>query len=171
MTEGDRIKAIQTNKRLIKDFIYVVSAVPYYMLQKILPDKNFITDPGFEYSSILTIHIWLKVNTLDEAFYGLINSDIHWIFNHGTHLTLVRSDANELIEKSKEEIFEIVKKELLKYCFIEESSILDYRIIKEKRSTFIPSNEILFKRPGVETGLSNLFLAGDWINTGLPFNN
>ncbi len=168
ISEGNRIKVIETNKRVIKDFKYVISAIPYYNLKKILPSGKIIPDPGLEYSSILTVHIWLKENKLDNTFYGLIDSDIHWIFNHGTHLTLVRSDANELIEKSKEEIFEIVKKELYKYCFIEKENIIDYRIIKEKRSTFIPSNEILYKRPGTETKFSNLLLAGDWINTGLP---
>ncbi len=166
--EGDRIVAIGTNQRMIKDFRYVISAIPHYGLKRISPGENLLPDPGFEYSSILTIHIWLKKNKFDSTFYGLIDSNIHWIFNHGTHLTLVRSDADELIEKSKEEIFEIVKNELFKYCFIEKEDILDYRIIKEKRATFIPSNDILYKRPGVETHYSNFFLAGDWINTGLP---
>jgi squalene-associated FAD-dependent desaturase len=166
--EGDRIVAIGTNQRMIKDFKYIISAIPHYGLKRILQDEYSEFDPGFEYSSILTIHIWLKKNNFDNTFYGLIDSNIHWIFNHGTHLTVVRSDADELIEKSKEEIFEIVKNELFKYRFIENEDIIDFRIIKEKRATFIPSNDILYKRPGVETHYSNFFLAGDWINTGLP---
>jgi len=152
----------------LKDFKYVVSAVPFYSLQRVLPENNLITDPGFEYSSILTVHIWLKNNKLDKPFYGLIDSDIHWIFNHGNHLTLVRSDADELMEKSKEAIFALAEKELFRYCFIEKEDITDYRVIKEKRATFIPSNEILYKRPGPATRLSNLVIAGDWTNTGLP---
>lgn len=168
VTEGNKVQNIITNKRVIKEFKYIISAIPYYSLSKILPLENQIPDPGFSYSSILTVHIWLKENKLDKTFYGLIDSDIHWIFNHGSHLTLVRSDANELMEKSKEEIFELVKKELYKYCFIEKNNIDDYRIIKEKRATFIPSNDIQYKRPSPEIALSNLYLAGDWINTGLP---
>jgi squalene-associated FAD-dependent desaturase len=168
VTEGNRIAAVETDRRIIKDFKYVISTVPYYSLNRILPVNDLFPDPGFEYSSILTVHIWLKANNLDKTFYGLIDSDIHWVFNHGTHLTVVRSDANELMEKSREEICEIVEKELNKYCFIEKEDIIDCRIIKEKRATFIPSNEILFKRPGVEIKLKNLLLAGDWINTGLP---
>ena len=166
--EGNRVKSIVTNRRNIKDFKYVISAVPFYSLQRVLPENNLITDPGFEYSSILTVHIWLKNNKLDKPFYGLIDSDIHWIFNHGNHLTLVRSDADELMEKSKEAIFALAEKELFRYCFIEKEDITDYRVIKEKRATFIPSNEILYKRPGPATRLSNLAIAGDWTNTGLP---
>lgn len=168
LIERNRIKAIITNKRIIKEFKNVISAVPFVALKRILPDEYKITDPGFEYSSILTVHIWLKENRLDKTFYGLIDSEVHWIFNHSTHLTLVRSDADGLMDKSKEEIFAIVKKELFKYCFIEETDIVDCRILKEKRATFIPSNEILLKRPGTETKLSNLVLAGDWTDTGLP---
>jgi hydroxysqualene dehydroxylase len=166
--DGNRLKSIVTNKREIVNFKYIISSVPHYALRRILPDENIVVDPGFEYSSILNIHIWLKENKLEKTFYGLIDSDIHWIFNHGTHLTLVRSNANELMERSKEEIFEVVKLELYKYCFIEEDNIIAYRIIKEKRSTFIPSNDILYNRPGTETSITNLLLAGDWVNTGLP---
>ena len=162
------IRSIMTSKRILTDFKYVITSVPYYGLKRILPYENIVPDPGFNYSSILTVHIWLKENHLKKTFYGLIGSGIHWIFNHGTHLTLVRSDADELIEKNKEELIELVKSELYNYCLIEEKNILDFRIIKEKRATFIPSDNILDKRPGPVTSVKNLILAGDWTDTGLP---
>ncbi len=168
IAEGNKVKAIATNKRTITDFKYIISSIPFYSLKRILTEDNLIPDPGFEYSSILTVHIWLKNNKLDKPFYGLIDSEIHWIFNHRSHLTLVRSDADELMEKSKEAIFELAAKELFKYCFIEKEDITNYSILKEKRATFIPSNQISFKRPGPSTGLKNLAIAGDWTNTGLP---
>ena len=42
------------------------------------------------------------------------------------------------------------------------------RIVKEKRATFAatPAQDAL--RPGVKTHWNNLFLAGDWTQTGLP---
>jgi squalene-associated FAD-dependent desaturase len=168
LTEDSRIRTIITNRRVLKNFNSVIAAVPFHGLKRFTPAENIISDPGLRYSSILNVHIWLKVNRLKEKFYGLVDSQIHWIFNHGTHLTIVRSDADNLMEKSREEIFEIVKKELFRYFFIEGEDIKDYRIIKEKRATFIPSNDILNKRPGAVTNLSNLFLAGDWTDTDLP---
>jgi uncharacterized protein with NAD-binding domain and iron-sulfur cluster len=46
--------------------------------------------------------------------------------------------------------------------------ISSYKIIKERRATFVPSNSILNSRPQQTTNLNNFFLAGDWVDTGLP---
>ena len=69
---------------------------------------------------------------------------------------------------SDEEIMNMIYSELEKYMNLAKNDIKDYFIIKEKRATFIPSNEILNNRPNTETEIKNLFLAGDWVNTGLP---
>jgi uncharacterized protein with NAD-binding domain and iron-sulfur cluster len=159
---------IITSKRSIKDFDYVISAVPLYALEKIIAEENIFSKPDFSYSSILTIHTWLKENNLKEGFYGLIDSPIHWVFNHGNHITLVRSDADEIIEKSKDELFDLATCELKTYTGINIDSIKSYKIIKEKRATYIPSNDILDKRPSTITSIKNFFLGGDWVETGLP---
>jgi squalene-associated FAD-dependent desaturase len=165
----DKVLSIKTSRREIKDFDYVVSALPYFNLEKIIKtDQLFPNHLDFKYSTIIAIHIWLKETELEEDFYGLINSPIHWVFNHKSHLTLVISDANELAEVSKENLFEIAAEELNKYFKISKEKISSYIVIKEKRSTFIPSNEILNSRPNSQTQYNNFFIAGDWINTGLP---
>ena len=41
-------------------------------------------------------------------------------------------------------------------------------VLKEKRATMSPDLRSHRLRPPVETPLRNLFLAGDWIQTGLP---
>jgi hydroxysqualene dehydroxylase len=196
--KDDEVKKISTSKRTITDFDYVISTVPWFALKtfEVSGQENtnnprrFLQDINltFEHSSILTIHIWFHTshaelvsatpsvseipnqvrNDLTENFYALIGSTIHWIFTHEDHITLVKSDANHIIDKSKEELFELAVSELKKYTGIEREEIKSYKVIKEKRATFVPDNKTLDKRPNTKTKIKNLLLAGDWINTGLP---
>jgi uncharacterized protein with NAD-binding domain and iron-sulfur cluster len=43
-----------------------------------------------------------------------------------------------------------------------------WRVVKEKRATFAATPEQLRRRPGAKTKWPNLFLAGDWTDTGWP---
>ncbi len=166
--ENDKIVEVQTDEGNINDFDCVVSAIPFYALQKIIPVSYLNKRPELRYSAILSVHLWLKKNPLKEEFYGLINSPVHWIFNKKTHLTLVVSDADYLVEKTKEEIFNIIAKELKKFTGVSEDNITDYHVIKEKRATFVPAENIINSRPSVITGLENFFVTGDWVDTNLP---
>ena len=159
---------IKTSKRIIEEFDFVISALPLFAFEKVVKDVKAFADINLKYSSILSFHIWLKENRLNRDFYGLINSKVHWIFNHGSHITLVISDANDLMELSKEELIEIAGIELKKFVDIPRDDIISFKIIKEKRATFIPSNDIKGQRPPSVTKYSNFYLAGVWIETGLP---
>jgi hydroxysqualene dehydroxylase len=163
--KGDKVVEIVTSKRALKDFDILISSIPQYSLKKLFPEFEM---NELEYSPILSFHIWVKNNPLEKGFYGLINSPLHWIFNHGTHLTLVISSAVDHINKNKDELFDLVLNELKKFTGLTAEEIIKFRIIKEKRATFIPSNEINGKRPDTHTEFKNFFLAGDWINTDLP---
>ena len=162
------IKEIVTTRRIISDFDCVISAIPLYAFKKIVTGNNFLSGFELKYSSILTVHLFLKENRFVNTFYGLIDSPVQWVFNKGTHLTVVISNADKFMNISQEEIIELILNELKKYIHLERSEISTYKIIKEKRATFIPSNDILDKRPSVYTPFKNLFLAGDWTDTGLP---
>lgn len=162
---------VRTDKRRIRDFATVVCAVPFYAAQKILP---FLNLSGFNpvYSSILNVHVWLneekKRIMFGKNFYALIGSKLHWVFSHDDHFTCVISNADYLMNLTDDEIMNIIYSELEKYINVTKNDIKNYFIIKEKRATFIPSNEILNNRPNAETDIKNLFIAGDWVNTGLP---
>ena len=166
--KNQKIVAIKSEKNLYENFDFIISAIPLYALERIIPKEIINIDLELEYSTILNIHIWLNKNYLLEKYYGLLNSPLHWIFVKKEHINIVVSDADYLAEKSKEEIFSFVMEELLQYTTIASKDIKQYKIIKEKRATFIPTINSLGKRPNSRTSIKNLFLAGDWTNTGLP---
>ena len=166
-SNNDTITELVSSKRNISDFDYVISSVPIVELVKFFPGILKLKEI-LNFSSIVSVHIWLNDNNLEKTFFALIGSKVHWIFNHGSHLTIVISDANELINMSSDKIFSFVINEIEFYTPLKKETVKHYKVIKEKRATFIPSNSIQNERPDSKTRFKNFYLAGDWINTGLP---
>lgn len=168
ITANNTITALKINNEVITDFDSIISTIPYHSIIKLLPGLLEGNKLELEYSTIVNIHIWLQENNFNKEFYGLLHSPVHWVFNKGSHLNLVISDADYLIEKSSVEIYDLCLKELKLFMNIQEENIFRYKVIKEKKATFIPSYKIHFARPSSITKYKNLFLAGDWTDTGLP---
>lgn len=163
-TDGSRITKVVTDKNEYTGFDNVISAVPSFAYERLVNERI-----NLKYSPILTVHIWLTDNPFDEEFYGLIDSGIHWLFNKGTHITLVTSAAAEHIGKGNDEIMDDFCSELEDYFPIFYRRLVrDYKVIKEKRATFVTSPDTLDTRGVIAPKYANLYLAGDWTNTGLP---
>lgn len=169
INEGS-IKKVVTNKREIVNFDKVVLSVPQFALNKFDSiTESLNIDFELKYSPILSVHIWLNENPFNEKFYGLIDSDIHWIFNHNKHVTLVTSSAERFMNQSEDEISEKFIKELeTRFSDFNKSKIIGIKIIKEKRATFIPLVETEEKRLKLKRRFGNLIISGDWTNTELP---
>lgn len=169
--ENGQIKKIITNKDVYSDFDFIISTVPFHSFQKIINEPGAQNEPKIkmEYSPILTVHLWLNENPFKENFYGLIDSKVHWLFNHGRHITLVTSAADEFINLDDNEIMKIIYSELGKYFPIfYKNFVHNFLILKEKRATFIPTVELTKLRYKLKFPYKNLIVAGDWTNTGLP---
>jgi len=165
------ISKITTSKGVYDDFEYIISAIPHYSLIKlckvnsIFPSSQF----GFEYSPIVNVHLWLKTNPFDQKFYGLMDSKIHWIFNHKKHVTLTTSYANDFVNLDSKKILDFVCAELeIYFPVFYKDLVIDYKIIKEKKATFIPTNNTERMRSTIKSPYNNLVLAGDWTGTELP---
>ncbi len=168
--EGNVITGIITDRNAYTDFDYVVAAIPAFAFGKIkiLSSQKF-EFPDLRYSPIVNIHFWLKENPFKEEFYGLIDSKIHWVFNHGKHITLTTSSADILTKMNNEIIVDEFSSELEKYFPIfHREIIIDSKVVKEKRATFVPDAASNQLRKNFILSFENMFFAGDWINTGLP---
>ena len=169
--ENEKALEVETNKRKINDFDFIISAIPEYSLRKIdfvgLSQKIIL--PKLQYAPIVTVHVWLTENPLKEKMYNLIGSQFDWVFNHGTHISFVKSNAVNLSNLNKNLVIKIVFSELKKYfTILSKTEIKDYVLLKEKHATFIPNLNSLFERKSSSTSIGNFFIVGDWINTGLP---
>jgi hydroxysqualene dehydroxylase len=169
--EDGKAVSFSTTRRTVSGFDYLILALPLYALGKIrMKGLGFaISLPGLVYSPILNLHLWLSRNPFGKKFYGLIGSDLQWLFNHGSYVSLTSSSAEKLIGLANGEIIEHFCTELGAYFpSFRPDYVIDSEVIKEKRATFIPdisSNQSRKERIGL---FQNLEFAGDWTDTGLP---
>jgi squalene-associated FAD-dependent desaturase len=166
-------------------FDYVVFALPFDGLSRILPDTSAAQPlrqslARFESSPITGIHLWFdrKISDLDHAV--LLDRTIQWMFHksrlqqrdnngHGSYVELVVSSSKDLVEKSKQEIVDLTVRELGEFFpAAREAVLLKSTVIKEVHATYSPRPGVDQDRPRPETIWPRVFLAGDWIATGWP---
>jgi len=167
--ESERAINVVTNKGSFKNFDYIISAVPFFGINRIIPDffenKNFSP----EFSPILSAFIKTDTRKFAHKYYALINSPVHWIFVHEKFISIVISNAADLISEDKNVISNLIIDELcVRFSFFMKSDVKDIVLIKEKRATFVPSPGFECARESFSLPYENFFLAGDWTNTGLP---
>ena len=146
----------------------VVLAVPSVSAANLVTGLNVPT----ESRAIVNGHFKLNRTYDDLSFLGLIGGTSQWLFIRGDVVSVTVSSANSLVGKPAEFIARILWGEIVRALKLDlsqaGSQLPPYRIVKEKRATFAQTPKQVKNRPGIRTNCSNLFLAGDWINTGLP---
>ncbi len=98
---------------------------------------------------------------------GVIGGATEWLFGFHDRLSVTISAAERFLATPREELAERIWTEVQAVADFS-APLPAWQIIKEKRATFAatPAQDSL--RPGAETQWRNLFLAGDWTQTGLP---
>lgn len=144
----------------------LILAVPPAPAMALLPE---IKGPE-ETRAIVNAHFRLPRAVEDDGlpFLGLVGGTAHWLFLRRDIASITVSAADELAEKPNEEVAAILWADTAKALGLGDAPLPPWRIVKEKRATFaqIPAQVAL--RPSPRTPWRNLFLAGDWTDTGLP---
>ncbi|MGH7906429.1 MAG: FAD-dependent oxidoreductase, partial [Candidatus Binataceae bacterium] len=162
-----------------------IAAVPAAQLLRLLPETAaeepyFARLSGLGVSPIICVHVWLDREVTDSPFVGFIGTTTQWLFNkrrifarhrarHGGYLSFVISGARKLIDHSNDDLLDIAMADLRAMIpAAADAKLVKALVVKEKHATMAPDPESNRLRPATATPMGNLFLAGDWIQTGLP---
>jgi hydroxysqualene dehydroxylase len=159
----------------------VVCAVPWHALERTLDPAPAImaetiaaaTATGS--SPIVTVNLWLDRPVTSVPFVGLPGRTMQWIFDKrqafgeaASHLSLVSSGAEAIVGRSNGELIDLALSEVREaLAAARQATVTRAVVVREKRATFslAPGQP---RRPQTLTSVKGLFLAGDWIDTGLP---
>lgn len=143
---------------------HVVVAVPPGRARELVPD---LTVPEAS-QAIVNVHYRLPTVPTRTSMIGLVGGTAQWIFIRDAVASVTVSAANGLAGEENERIATTIWPEVSRALALPPTSLPAYRVIKEKRATFSQTPSALARRPGTKTGFSNLWLSGDWTDTGLP---
>jgi hydroxysqualene dehydroxylase len=181
LTDG-RVTGVRTRDNTMLPTSACIVAVPRQKALQLLPqgmlgDRPARAADDRKSSPIVSIHLWFDAPFMKESFIGLIGRRIQWVFNRrllagagreGECLSTVISAAYEFVGLDNENLVRIAVDDVRSVYGDPLPPVRHAVVLREKKATdsFDPSMEA--RRPGVQTSVPNLFLAGDWTATGLP---
>ena len=176
-------------------FDYAISAIPFHILGRILPQGQASEELQQKVSHLRTvpitgIHLWFdrEITPLEHA--ALLDRNIQWMFQKskiitrsggqianqnanqsadGSYLELVVSSSKKLLEMGRGEIIELALKELAEFFpGARDARLVKSTVIKEVHATFAPTPLSDEYRLLPASPWPRLFLSGDWTATGWP---
>ena len=146
----------------------VVLAVPPRAASSILLD----VETPKKFRAIVNAHFCFDPPHNMPPMMSVIGGLVEWLFAFHQRLSVTISDADRLIDLPREELARDIWRDICKAVplssEIAEGPLPPWQIVRERRATFEATPEQNAMRPKTVTEWKNLFLAGDWTDTGLP---
>jgi squalene-associated FAD-dependent desaturase len=141
----------------------VILAVPPRPAAALLPGLKTPT----KYRAIVNAHFRFDPPKDLPPLLGIIGGLVEWLFAFPQRLSITISNGDRLVDMPREELAQALWRDVCKAAGIT-AELPPWQIVRERRATFEATPEQNALRPGTSTALKNLFLAGDWTDTGLP---
>ena len=183
MTDGLVSGAELSDGQVVKGDYYV-SALPYDEIARVLPngaadDPFFTRISELSSSPIIGVHIWYDRTVMDQEFVAFLESPVQWVFNrtriqgsdsgNGQYVCISVSGAWDFVDRPKEELRELFATEMARlFPAAADAKIERFLVVKQPEATFRPVPGASALRPPQVTPIPNLFLAGDFTETGWP---
>lgn len=165
---GSRISRIHPSGG---DADYYISAVPFDRVRHLIPDLGIDgLVAGFEHSPITGIHLWFNREITELQHALLLDREIQWLFHRGGgYYLVVVSASRNLQSRPTSQIVALALRELQEFFpAVRTATLTGSRVIREARATYSACPGLERMRPGPRTRFPNVFLAGDWTNSGWP---
>jgi squalene-associated FAD-dependent desaturase len=141
----------------------VVMAVPPRPAASLLPGLKTPT----KYRAIVNAHFRFDPPPDMPPIIGVVGGVVEWLFAFPQRLSITISNGDRLVDMPREELAQAIWQDICKAAGVT-GELPPWQIVRERRATFEATPEQNALRPGAITGRKNLFLAGDWTDTGLP---
>lgn len=162
---GGRVAALDWGRgpEPVPDGTAIILAVPPWIAADLVPG----IDAPDEHRAIVNAHFACAPPPDAPRMLGLIGGTAEWLFAFPDRISVTVSAADRLVDVERETLARTFWAEICQAYGLH-SEMPHWQIVKEKRATFAATPEQDAKRPRATTSWSNLFLAGDWVQTGLP---
>jgi squalene-associated FAD-dependent desaturase len=141
----------------------VVMAVPPRAASSLLPG---LKTPS-KFRAIVNAHFRFDPPKDMPPILGIVGGLVEWLFAFPQRLSITVSNADRLVDVPREELAQAIWRDICKAGWVR-GELPPWQIVRERRATFEATPEQNALRPGASTSWKNLFLAGDWTDTGLP---
>jgi squalene-associated FAD-dependent desaturase len=162
---GDRISELQfgDDTVAIAPGDGVVMAVPPRAAAALLPGLN---TPS-KFRAIVNAHFRFDPPNDMPPLIGVVGGLVEWLFAFPQRLSITISNGDRLVDMPREELAQAIWRDIRRVAGVS-GDLPPWQIVRERRATFEATPEQNALRPGPVTAWKNLFLAGDWTDTGLP---
>jgi squalene-associated FAD-dependent desaturase len=141
----------------------VILAVPPRPAAGLLPGLKTPT----KFRAIVNAHFRFDPPKDMPPLIGVVGGLVEWLFAFPQRLSVTISNGDRLVDLPREELAQAIWRDVCAAAGVE-GDLPPWQIVRERRATFEATPEQNALRPGAATALKNLFLAGDWTDTGLP---